>query len=182
MGRGLGANPFNPKSREQQPRNSAHRGIAHPTRRHAVGRSNWLQVAPDINAYLVIQEMAPGGQKGALASSGPWALVIFVVAGISVYHSIKSSAQFGEGAFIFGASLLWFNVLWLGRRYLGFGAQRSDRLLLAGSVFIGIVAYITGSFSFATTSLSALLATWAFGKRVPVLLLLASAIAQIQSN
>jgi hypothetical protein len=110
----------------------------------------------------------------------PWALVIFVVAGISVYHSIKNSAQFGEGAFVFGASLLWFNILWLGRKYLGLGAGRSDSLLLAGSVFIGIVAYVTGSFSFATTSLSALLATWALGNRVPVLLLLAFSVAQIQ--
>lgn len=110
----------------------------------------------------------------------PWALVVFVVAGISVYHSIKNSAQFGEGAFIFAASLLWFNVLWLGRTYLGLGEGRSDTLLLAGSVFIGIVAYITSSFSFATTFLAALLLTWALGNRVPVVLILASAVAQIQ--
>tara|TARA_B110000858_G_scaffold15746_1_gene15895 strand:+ start:10975 stop:11349 length:375 start_codon:yes stop_codon:yes gene_type:complete len=120
--------------------------------------------------------------NGALSGSGPWALVIFIVAAISVYHSIKSNAQFGEGAFIFGASLLWFNVLWLGRTYLGLGKNRSDRLLLAGSVFIGIVAYTTSSFSFATTSLAALLSTWAFGQRVPVVLLLSASIAQIQAT
>ena len=111
----------------------------------------------------------------------PWALVVFVVACVSVYHSIRSKSQFGEGAFVFGASLLWFNVLWLSRKLFGFREGRSDTLLVVGSVAIGLVAYITSSFSFATTSLAALLSTWAFGNRVPVLLLLASAVSQIQN-
>jgi hypothetical protein len=110
----------------------------------------------------------------------PWALVVFVVACISVYHSIRSKSRFGEGTFVFGASLLWFNVLWLSRQLLGFRAGKSDTLLVAGSVFIGLVAYITSSFSFATTSLAALVSTWAFGNRVPVLLILASTVSQIQ--
>lgn len=114
------------------------------------------------------------------AFGAPWALVIFIVASVSVYHSIKNSSQFGEGTFVFSSSLLWFNAIWLGRKYLGFGAGRSDYLLLAGSCFIGIIAYVTASFSFAAIYLSALLATWALGNRVPVLILLASAVAQIQ--
>lgn len=121
-------------------------------------------------------------KMSSLRGSGPWALVVLVVAAISVYHSIKNDSQFGEGAFIFGASLLWFNVLWLGRMYFDLGGGKSDALLLIGSIFIGIVAYVTSSFSFATTSLAALLATWAFGRRVPVLFLLALVVAQIQSQ
>lgn len=119
---------------------------------------------------------------GLLQGSGPWALVVLVVAAISVYHSIKSNSQFGEGAFIFGASLLWFNVLWLGRMYFDLGGGKSDSLLLTGSIFIGLVAYATSSFSFATTSLAALLSTWAFGDRVPVLFLLSLIVAQIQAH
>ena len=115
------------------------------------------------------------------AIGAPWALVVFVVACVSVYHSIRSKSQFGEGAFVFGASLLWFNLLWLSRQLLGFKKGKSDTLLIAGSVFVGLIAYITSSFSFATTTLAALLSTWAFGQRVPVLLILASSVSQVQN-
>ena len=109
----------------------------------------------------------------ASASQAPWAIVAVVILALTVYEGIQKHFTISETTFVFAASLLYFNFVWIIVTYTKIAAARKNKttFLLIVSLIIGVAGWWAGNFNLAIACLAGLVAAWSMGRRVPVILL-----------